>query len=72
MTISATTTAPDEVKRLFDEYADVLQMYANDQWGMARRNIGKRNAELRATLYEEIANEIRSIQFTALDNKETK
>lgn len=65
MSIKATTTAPNEVRRLFNEYADILDMYASDQRAMMTRfKVGKKDRELRARLYTEIAAEIREIEFT--------
>lgn len=64
--ITATTTAPDEVARLFEEYAGVLDMYASDQLAMVRRYTTKRekkDAELRAEIYSNIAAEMREIKF---------
>lgn len=64
--ITATTTAPAEVKRLFDEYAGILEMYANDQRAMTKRFhtvTQKRMANLRAELYAEIAKEMQEIVF---------
>lgn len=63
--ITATTTAPAEVKRLFDEYAGILDMYASDQLAMAERfKVGKKDRLLRSRLYTEIAAEMREIEFT--------
>lgn len=67
MSISATARDPDDAKRLFGEYADILQMYSSDQFAMMQRLQGKRkreDASLRSTLYQEIADEIRAIEFT--------
>jgi 1,2-phenylacetyl-CoA epoxidase catalytic subunit len=61
--MKATTDAPDEVKRLFTEYADVLEVYASDQRAMAARGIRRTDANIRAAFYAEIANEMRSIEF---------
>lgn len=64
MTLTAYTTAPEECERVFREYADVLDIYANDQIAMLRRNLGsKKERETSIRIYKEIAAEIRSIRF---------
>lgn len=69
--ITATTTSPAEVKRLFDEYAGILEMYADDQLAMNKRfKTGKRGRETRYALYMEIAREMREIEFTHPEPRE--
>lgn len=65
MSIKATTTAPNEVRRLFNEYADILEMYADDQRAMMTRfKVGNSLRRVHAELYEQIAKEMREIEFT--------
>lgn len=66
MTLKATTTHPDEVRKHFHDYADVLDIYASDQIASLRWSGGKREKELRAKVYAEIAAEIRAIAFEAV------
>jgi hypothetical protein len=63
MTLKATTPHPAEVKKHFDDYADILDIYASDQIASLRWKGGRREKELRAKLYAEIAAEMRSIVF---------
>ena len=67
MPLIATTPHPDEVRKQFHEYADVLDIYASDQMAMIRRTYTKaamRQCEIRSKIYSEIAAEIRTIKFT--------
>jgi hypothetical protein len=63
MSLRATTPYPDEVRKQFHEYADVLDIYASDQIAMMRRKL--KGHQIRAEVYAEIAAEIRSIIFEA-------
>lgn len=63
MTLKATTPNPAEVAKHFRDYADILDIYASDQLAMLRRNLNPRDAKTRATVYAEIAYELRTIQF---------
>jgi hypothetical protein len=67
MAIQATAQNPDEVRILFNKYADVLEMYASDQEACQRWQSTKREAtacELKAATYREIAAEMREIEFS--------
>ena len=63
MTLKATANDPADAKRLFDEYAAILDIYASDQLASLRWPGDKKGREIRAQLYKSIAEEIRSIVF---------
>lgn len=66
MTITATTAHPAEVSKHFRDYADILDIYASDQVAslrMHRTQTDKKAANLRASVYREIAEEMRAIKF---------
>lgn len=65
MTLKAATEHPHEVRKHFHDYADVLDIYSRGQVASLRWSGSKREKEIRAKVYSEIAEEIRSIVFEA-------
>jgi len=63
MTLKATTPHPDEVRKHFLDYADILDVYAEDQIASLRWPGSKAHKHLSAQLYRDIAKEMRSIVF---------
>lgn len=71
MSLVATTQHPDEVRKHFNDYADVLDIYASDQiaalrWQKTAKS--KREVEIRSEVYADIARELRSIKFMEPSN----
>lgn len=63
MPLKASTPNPAEVRKHFNDYADVLDVYASDQLASLRWPGDRRRKETRAKVYAEIAEEIRAIVF---------
>lgn len=63
MTLKATTPHPVEVAKHFNDYADVLEIYASDQIASLRMKGGKQYKQIAAKIYQQIADEVRSIKF---------
>lgn len=54
-----TTEAPDAVRKALNEYAELIDIYAEDQLSMAARGLQPKTSRIRAEVYNRLAIELR-------------